>query len=327
MFEIPVENKVIVFYHKDCIDGFVSALVANYFLVNLRRHSTVRPNVKFQALAYGDVTVDDISVIEPYLDSDYILMIDFSLKKDVMLMLNDKIKGKMVVLDHHLSVFKEYGLEVQSTLVNIASNITMYINDNSKSGAILAYDFFTKGIIDNDDNNYPLACVLADDGDRWLFKQGDKTRYFRAALSERMNEWDITDYWTQLLNNEGTLLTKLLNEGKVLHNGFMSDIETLYKTSGSAGFGEWRVNIANAGKKYASELGNKLASTPVDGEYLDFGMVYYYDHNKNMIEVSLRSIGDFDVSEVAREFGGGGHKNAAGMKMTAEEFMMLLSLI
>ncbi len=27
---------------------------------------------------------------------------------------------------------------------------------------------------------------------------------------------------------------------------------------------------------------------------------------------SLRSRGDFDVSEIAKKFGGGGHKNAAG---------------
>jgi bifunctional oligoribonuclease and PAP phosphatase NrnA len=28
--------------------------------------------------------------------------------------------------------------------------------------------------------------------------------------------------------------------------------------------------------------------------------------------VSLRSRGEYDVAEVAREFGGGGHRNAAG---------------
>jgi phosphoesterase RecJ-like protein len=31
------------------------------------------------------------------------------------------------------------------------------------------------------------------------------------------------------------------------------------------------------------------------------------------VRVSLRSMGDFDVAEIAREFNGGGHKNAAGM--------------
>ena len=31
--------------------------------------------------------------------------------------------------------------------------------------------------------------------------------------------------------------------------------------------------------------------------------------------MSLRSIGDFDVSEVAKRLGGGGHKNAAGYRI------------
>lgn len=38
---------------------------------------------------------------------------------------------------------------------------------------------------------------------------------------------------------------------------------------------------------------------------------------KNSFKVSLRSKGDFDVSVVARQFGGGGHKNAAGYRITA----------
>ncbi len=36
------------------------------------------------------------------------------------------------------------------------------------------------------------------------------------------------------------------------------------------------------------------------------------EHKPNRVRVSLRSREEFDVAEVAREFGGGGHKNAAG---------------
>lgn len=36
------------------------------------------------------------------------------------------------------------------------------------------------------------------------------------------------------------------------------------------------------------------------------------EHKHNRVRVSLRSREDYDVAEVAREFGGGGHKNAAG---------------
>jgi oligoribonuclease NrnB/cAMP/cGMP phosphodiesterase (DHH superfamily) len=52
-----------------------------------------------------------------------------------------------------------------------------------------------------------------------------------------------------------------------------------------------------------SELGNKICET-VDCDYC----AIYTGFN-----MSLRSIGDFDVSEIAKKHGGGGHKNAAGM--------------
>lgn len=41
----------------------------------------------------------------------------------------------------------------------------------------------------------------------------------------------------------------------------------------------------------------------------------FREMEKDFFKVSLRSKGDFDVSVVAREFGGGGHKNAAGYRI------------
>jgi nanoRNase/pAp phosphatase (c-di-AMP/oligoRNAs hydrolase) len=35
--------------------------------------------------------------------------------------------------------------------------------------------------------------------------------------------------------------------------------------------------------------------------------------------VSLRSKGDFDVSAIAKRFGGGGHKNAAGFNIPKDQ--------
>ena len=39
---------------------------------------------------------------------------------------------------------------------------------------------------------------------------------------------------------------------------------------------------------------------------------YYFDRADGKRQWGLRSVGDFDVSEVAKTLGGGGHKNAAG---------------
>ncbi len=48
-----------------------------------------------------------------------------------------------------------------------------------------------------------------------------------------------------------------------------------------------------------------------------------YGENKNRCKASLRSTGNIDVCSVARRFGGGGHRNAAGalMDMPADEAM------
>lgn len=68
------------------------------------------------------------------------------------------------------------------------------------------------------------------------------------------------------------------------------------------------VCMCNAGM-WVSELGNLLAADA------DFALVWSYDHVKEAMGVSLRSLG-FDVSRVACLYGGGGHAKAAGMRWT-----------
>jgi phosphoesterase RecJ-like protein len=46
-----------------------------------------------------------------------------------------------------------------------------------------------------------------------------------------------------------------------------------------------------------------------------FTVIFIENKEENIIKISLRSQGDFDVNKFAREFfNGGGHKNAAGGK-------------
>ena len=56
-----------------------------------------------------------------------------------------------------------------------------------------------------------------------------------------------------------------------------------------------------------SEIGATLAKD------CDFAMIWYYDHDSSNYKVSLRAFHDtMDVSEIAKSFGGGGHRKAAG---------------
>jgi nanoRNase/pAp phosphatase (c-di-AMP/oligoRNAs hydrolase) len=71
----------------------------------------------------------------------------------------------------------------------------------------------------------------------------------------------------------------------------------------------------NSNVLFASELGNRLAE-----QSTSFGLVWQLAANGEA-KASLRSKGDFDVAAIAVRYGGGGHRNAAGFRMTHEKFM------
>ena len=76
----------------------------------------------------------------------------------------------------------------------------------------------------------------------------------------------------------------------------------------------------NAPSMFSSDLGHALAN--LSGT---FGLTYYYHGNRQFYACSLRSIGEFDVSELAKHFGGGGHQNASGFKADQKTFLTFLA--
>ena len=71
--------------------------------------------------------------------------------------------------------------------------------------------------------------------------------------------------------------------------------------------GGFKVKAVNCPSFLASYIANKLAEK---GEF--FGAAYADSTHQRVY--SLRSIGEFDVSAIAKAYGGGGHKNAAGFQ-------------
>jgi hypothetical protein len=70
--------------------------------------------------------------------------------------------------------------------------------------------------------------------------------------------------------------------------------------------GFWPGLAANCPKHLASDVGHILAN-----ESGTYGLCWY-QQSDGRVNVSLRSNGDYDVTCIAKQFGGGGHKNAAG---------------
>ena len=87
--------------------------------------------------------------------------------------------------------------------------------------------------------------------------------------------------------------------------------------------GYWDIPVLNVSEN-VSEIGNMLCV-----EYPTHPFSATYCDRKDVRSWSLRSVGEFDVSAVAKSFGGGGHKNAAGFttdigwpQVTPDEFIL-----
>jgi len=83
---------------------------------------------------------------------------------------------------------------------------------------------------------------------------------------------------------------------------------------------KYTVAVVNAPYLNISEVGNVLT------DYAHIGMGWF-ERGDGVIQFSLRSTGDIDVSAIAKQFGGGGHKHTAGFQMSLKEGRNFLDFI
>lgn len=80
--------------------------------------------------------------------------------------------------------------------------------------------------------------------------------------------------------------------------------------------GDFRGLAANAPREFATELGHRLAARA------DFGFTWFLD-GQGKIQASWRSA-TMDVIALARGYGGGGHCQAAGARLSLEQLAAVL---
>ena len=73
---------------------------------------------------------------------------------------------------------------------------------------------------------------------------------------------------------------------------------------------------------FPSEIGSSLCEK--HGKEVDYSMTYTINAN-GLACLSIRSIGDFDVSKIALKYGGRGHRNAAGAKVSLSKLQEWLN--
>ena len=275
-------------YHAACDDGFAAAWCV--------REAMGDGNVDFHPGVYGEAPPD-------ILDRDVIL-VDFSYKRPVLEEMALRANS-VLVLDHHKTAaadLEEYPKPpaVWQSWIGAAHlpkgpQIVAEF-DMDRSGAAMAWDYFVGG-------ERPPFIEYVQDRDLWLKKlpKGDE---FTIALRSYPQDFAV---WDHLVEN----MSNLFEEGVAIQRYYRCRVEEIKKTAYRAWIGSYPIMVANAPYFAASEVAGELAETPEAA----FGACYF-EVRDGHYQYSLRSRGDVDVSEVARTFGGGGHKNAAGFTVT-----------
>lgn len=293
-------EKCVIFYHANCVDGFAAAHVIERHI--LRATAQVPTLVPVQ---YGQVeTQEQFDALYGDMLQHVAIIVDFSFPSAVMYHIAETAQSTYW-LDHHKTAFEEMKFDINKRYDLWAGPNFYLVLDNSRCGAMLAWEFVYDGLAEA-----PDFIKVVDDYDRWVFQYPQTKDAQMYIRSHRLNR-DAFDSLILMSMDEmaqaGGMMRLYYNAQLENHkNREWMDIY-LYGEHGYA---------LNADAAFSSELGHFLAE-----QSGTFGAVYQVEGS--LLKFSLRSCGDYDVSALAKKFGGGGHKNAAGFTYDAENFFAL----
>ena len=296
--------KPLVIYHANCTDGFGAAFAA---------WKKLSDEAEYMPQNYGEASPDMWA--EKCRDRD-VYILDFSFPKLVMDHIF-KAANRVVWRDHHKTAFEmwcgkyERGMQ-HDQIGDIGScEIDIFLDDN-KSGALLAWEYF------HPDTEVPMLIKHIDDRDRWQFKL-DGSKELHAALAS-YRPWSFKR-WNQLYEAEAWTYGMLKAEGAAILRAQDQTVQQIvgharksYIEHPRGGDNDWVfvTGLAVNSPVHQSEVGHELANKSGT-----FGLAWYLDEDGD-VRCSFRSNGDYDVSAIAKVFGGGGHRNAAGCTVSLD---------
>ena len=292
--------KPLVIYHGGgCTDGFGAAFAAWLKLGD---------EAEYLSMEHGKINSDhDFIDTFGWVDGRDVYVLDFSFPREVMDALFQRAK-RVVWLDHHKTAFEMWGVQPGQRVwaETEGGHVKLHMD---KSGAYLAWEYFHPG------TEVPMLIQHIDDRDRWQFKL-DGTKEFHAALRshepwtfEQWHKYMLEPYEVDFDIREGAAILRAHNQSvqMCLKQARKCAIRWDWKeVCGTVGYREAVGHSANAPPFLASDLGHELANKSGT-----FGLVWSMAGD-GQVHCSLRSNGEYDVSAIAKAFGGGGHRNAAG---------------
>ncbi len=267
--------KPVILYHTNCPDGFGGAYSAWKKFGTEARYIPVQHGRPAPWEELGDIS------------KAHIYFIDFCYPQEIM---DEFIRksGAMTVLDHHEGIR------------GVVENIPDHIFDNDRSGSTIAWSYF------HPDTSVPAILKYVEDGDLYRFTMPESHAVL-AFLYVHPFEFEMWDELRSQLDNPITF-DDAIEIGRIYekHYGIMTD--KIAAAAELVDFEGHTVYLASTIRLFTSDVGNKLCRT-----HPPFALIASV--KADGMRVSLRGDGTIDVSEIARKYGGNGHKSSAAFSL------------
>lgn len=226
----------------------------------------------------------------PDVEGRDVYLVDFSYKLAIVEEICEKAT-RVVLIDHHKTAIEDLAPLIESRRIEALVNL-------EKSGATLAWEWFHG----HSEQRMPQLLRHIEDRDLWRFALNG-TREIQANVFSYPYDFAV---WDRLMEQP---VESLIAEGRAIERKHHKDIaELLGVVTRRMTIGGYDVPVANLPYTLVSDAANHLAQ----GEPF---AACYWDTPQGRV-FGLRSVKDgLDVSEIAKQYGGGGHRNAAGFKV------------
>ncbi len=280
-------QPIVAIYHQDCVDGTTAAAVV------LKKFPTAR----LFPLKHGYTPADFAHILEAVGPSTLIFTVDCGSGAQELLATGHQV----TTIDHHAGakeLFEQLAAEYSTY---------SYIFDNDKSGTSLAWSYFFPTELE------PEIVSLVEDRDLWKWQFGERTAASHEYLSLLVNQPEkilvLFDLPLATIEQEGALMTKYKN---FQVEAFCAAATPIYLLINTASVPFYNTSF------FQSEIGNNL-STLTDRAVCLFSL------SGDEVKLSFRSLATHQPSalDLAKQLGGNGHQNAAGARISLDQFLRL----
>lgn len=285
--------KQVCIYHSVDLDGWMSAAIVKYWhMVHLY---TEPSTMDFIGWNYGN-PIPDLS------EYDKVIMVDIILPVEKMRELWFNLDKTVIWIDHHISAIND-----NNDLVWAG------IQDVKFAACELTWKFFVPEF------SMPEIVRLLGMYDSFRHKGTEEERkvleFQYGARQAISNYEEAYSYLVQTIedekngytfNDDTSNIGHLYNKGVAIYQYLCTEAKQIYKNCFVVKLGDYYFSCVNRERFNPINFGINYHDEKYDGfacfHYAN-GKFYYSLYNDN---------GQVDVSEIAKAYGGGGHKGAAG---------------